>query len=121
MIASLANSDGGWAATRSIKLQASCTGRRTFAHGSLNHRSTHMALGNEVAAIADLLTSMGVTQGDLTAAELDLSGDLQLVDVHAFHSLVSHDAIVGRLPTDPTPTAILSNPPAPVTIAQVVV
>jgi hypothetical protein len=64
-----------------------------------------MPLGTDDTAIARLLDTAGLSQEDLTAAEVDLTGDAQLLDPIDLTAKLLADVVVARGPDDDSANA----------------
>lgn len=81
-------------------------------------------LGADGTAIAALLSVAGTDASTVTAAELDLTGDLQLIDEHDLFTQINQSVVIARGPHDTNGNTILIQPPqgtSPATVAQVAV
>jgi hypothetical protein len=83
-----------------------------------------MPLGSDDDAITTLLAAAGVNAGDLTTAEMDLTGDMQTINALTLTNLLKASVVLARGPDDVNGNTIIHQPPSnvsPTSCAQVVV
>jgi hypothetical protein len=79
-----------------------------------------MPLGTDDDQVAGILAASGVSQEDLTAAELDLTIDAQLLNAPKVAAALSASTIVARGPDDDAANTVIRFVARPSTVQQLV-